>query len=98
VTEQDLMEPSYLDINIDDKTQDIIVIDVKPHRRCLNWVIKKAGYDSYKWKRKWRVWKWYLCYACFMTTLIATIVVLKLPLEVSVRKDKAGNCPLYSHE
>ena len=41
MTEHDLMEPSYLDINIDDKTHDIIVIDVKPHRRCLNWVIKR---------------------------------------------------------
>jgi hypothetical protein len=33
-----------------------------------------------------------------MVVLISTIVVLKLPLEVSVKKDKAGNCPLYSHE
>lgn len=27
-----------------------------------------------------------------------TIVLLKLPWEVSVRKDSVGNCPLYSHE
>ena len=92
------MATTYLDTNVEDKTQEILVIDVKPHVRCCNWVKKKIGYDAYKWRRKWRTWKWYLCFFMFISTLIVSIVLLKLPWEISVKKDALGNCPLYSHE
>lgn len=92
------MATTYLDTNVDDKTQDILVIDVKPHVRCCNWVKKILGYDDYKWRRKWRTLKWYLCFGFFIITLVVTVVLLKLPWEVSVKKDSRGKCPLYSHE
>ena len=94
------MATNYLDTNIDDKTQDIIVIDMKPHQRCCNWVKKRIKFDAlmYKWRRKWRTWKWYLCYFFFIAFVVTTIVSLKMEWRISVAKDAAGNCPLYSHE
>ena len=91
---------TYLDTNISDKnkTQEILIIDMKPKDRCCNWFKKKLGFNAYKWRRKWRTWKWYLCFFGFISLLVTVIVLLKLPWKVYVKKDEAGNCPLYSHE